>query len=110
MTWTTPLAILGLVIFAIGFGIGARSTADGLGGLARAMFLARGLRLAIVGLCTFAVALGTAYGSSATVGVALVILGEEMLEIATVIVALHRGEPGIGRGAPVLSTKLSVRL
>ncbi|MGH7804696.1 MAG: hypothetical protein ACREQJ_10135, partial [Candidatus Binatia bacterium] len=80
------------VLFAIGLQIGARATRRGLGGLARTMFLARGLRLVIFGLCTFAVALGTAYGSSATVGVALVILGEEMLEIATVVAALRWGE------------------
>ena len=92
MPWTAPLAILGVVLLAIGLRVGTRSTAAGLRGLARTMLLARGLRISVLGLCSIAVALGAAYGSNATVGVALVIAAEETLEITTIVAALRWGE------------------
>lgn len=92
MLWTTPLALLGVALLAIGIRIGARATAPDLGGLARTMFLARGLRIAVLGLCSVAVALGAVYGSTSTIGVALVIAAEETLEITTVVAALRWGE------------------
>ena len=92
MLWTAPLAMIGVVLFAIGVRIGVGATAPGLRGLARTMLLARGLRIAVLGLCSFAVALGAVYGSSSTIGVALVIAAEETLEITTVVAALRWGE------------------
>jgi hypothetical protein len=84
--------MIGVLLFAAGLRIGAGAVAPGLRGLARTMLLARGLRLAILGLCAVAVALGAVFGSSATVGVALVIAAEELLEITTVVAALRWGE------------------
>ena len=92
MLWTIPIAMLGVVLTAIGVRIGARATAPELRGLARTMLLARGLRIAVLGICSIAVALGAVYGSSATIGVALVIAAEETLEITTVVAALRWGE------------------
>lgn len=89
---TTALLALGGFATWHGVRLGAAACAPGLRGLLRTMFLARGLRLAMLGLCTIAVAVGAVAGSSSTIGVAMVIAGEEMLEITAVLATLRWGE------------------
>lgn len=88
----TTLAALGSVVTAYGVRLGMAACAPGLRGLLRTMFLARGLRLAILGACMIAVVLGALADSPSTIGVALVIAGEETLEIGAVVAALRWGE------------------
>lgn len=86
------LIAFGAVATAHGIRLVVAACAPGLRGLLRTLFLARGLRLAILGLCTIAIAIGAGMGSASTIGVALVIIGEEMLEITTVVATLRWGE------------------
>ena len=86
------LSIAGIVATGFGIRLGVAASEPGLSGLVRTMLLARGLRWLIAGLCAIAVVAGSAAGSASTVGVALVILAEEMLEITTVVAALRWGE------------------
>jgi hypothetical protein len=86
------LSIAGAAALVRGIRVGSAAGAPGSTGLLRAMLLARGLRWVIAGLCAIAVVAGAAAGSTSTVGVALVILGEEMLEITTIVAALRWGE------------------
>lgn len=86
----TPLALLGTAAVAYGVRLGVAASAAGRSGRERAMLLARGLRWLVAGLSAIAVVAGAATGSASTVGVALVILGEEMLEITTVVAALRQ--------------------
>jgi hypothetical protein len=86
------LSIAGVAATTVGIRLGLAASGAGLSGLVRTMLLARGLRWLIAGLCAIAVVAGAAAGSASTVGVALVILGEEMIEITTVVAALRWGE------------------
>ena len=86
------LSLAGVAATAFGIRLGLAASGAGLSGLVRAMLLARGLRWLIAGLCAIAIVAGAAAGSASTVGVALVILAEEMLEITTVVAALRWGE------------------
>jgi hypothetical protein len=60
----------------------------------KALALARWLRTTILGLALVAVGAGWLCQHGAVVGVALIIVGEEMLEISVVVAAL-RAAPGI---------------
>ncbi len=74
----------------------------------RALGVARGIRLGIFGLCAVALAVGWAFAIDWVVFLALIILGEEMLEATVVIAALRDGvrmrdaEP-LGTFAPALA-------
>lgn len=86
------LTLLGMGWTVHGFRLGVGACAPGLGGLPRAMLLARGLRTSILGLCSIAAVAGAAAGSASVVGLACIIAGEELLEITTVVAALRWGE------------------
>ncbi len=58
----------------------------------RALWLARGIRAGIAGLCSIALGLGWMSGTDWMVFLALIILGQEMLEVSIMVAALRDEE------------------
>ncbi len=68
-----------------------RSLSPGMRDPHRALVVARGFRIGIAGLCLIGWAVGWLLSVGWVVVVALIILGEEMLETSTMIAALRDG-------------------
>src|SRR5690606_40969750 len=88
------LVLAGIVLFARGLALwrsAGRIDRDP----GRALAYARGFRIGILGLCSFAFGLGWSFGLGWVVVVSLIVLGEEMLETSVMIAAL-RATPARG--------------